>query len=107
MMSEINDKLLFVKYLTEFNSKVNSVITGQMSYLSSKERISLCILIRPDLAEQMLGYAFPGDVIKQQQLLSYFAVQQALVCEVYKMPVYVSTKLSKSILQVVGEVEWK
>jgi hypothetical protein len=107
MLVPTTDQEKYIKYLTEFNSKINSVITKQISYLSKNSRIPIAIFIRPDLAEQMLQYSFPEDKEKREYQLSKFAVEQIPICQIYGMPAYINIKLSKSAAMVVGEIEWK
>jgi hypothetical protein len=96
----------FSNYFIDVNSKFFSIIKTQINYLSTKGRMPLAILIRGDVAKQMLQYCYYDDFIKQQQFLSKFANSQDCICTVLDLPVYLSIKLTKSSIIVIGEILW-
>jgi len=105
--TEIVDVHKFIVYLTEVNSKLNYSITRQLGYLIKEGRQPLVILISAEICQQMLQYCFPQNVQQQQKLLSYYSINQIKLLELYNLPVYVSIKLTKSPVMVIGEIEWK
>lgn len=100
------DKEKVIYYLSEFNSKVASSISGQMLYLSKEHRIPLSILISPKLFEQILQYIC-GEKKNKQNLFNYFLQTETPICHLMGCPVYLSRKLTKSAIQVVGEISWR
>ncbi len=101
------DTEMFVKYLTEFNSRISSSITRQMNFLLTTGRQPLSITLSANILQQMLQYRFPNDVPKQQKLLSQYSINESLLCRAFGLPVYINSKLTKSPVMVVGEIEWK
>lgn len=93
------------EYLTSGNAKVAGSISGQIAYLRKEERIPISILISPVLFDHMVLTLFPDISIQNTVKNYYFSVDEA-ICYVHGCPVYLSRKLTKSLVQVVGEVEW-
>jgi len=100
------DKEKVINYLSEFNSKVASSISGQMLFLSKEHRMPLVILISPKLFEQLLQYVCE-EKEKKQKLFNYFLQTETPICYILGCPVYLSRKLTKSSVQVVGEISWR
>jgi hypothetical protein len=100
------DREAFADYLTHVNMKVGSSILAQRQYLTKTDRLLLVILLSAELLQEMLD-VLVFDLNRKHQLFSYFLNEEVPVCSVLGCPVYVSRKLTKSQVQVVGEVEWR
>jgi len=97
---------VFIKYLTEFNSKIANNILLQHKYLLSKRRTPIAIFISPPLLSQILEYCGMQEPRKLAIQDIVFYKEQPL-CAIVGCPVYVSRKLSRVPVQVVGEITWK
>ena len=96
----------FIKYLVEFNSKIANDILLQHKYLLSKFRTPFAIFISPTLLANMLEYCGMQETRKLVIQNIVFYKEQPL-CTIVGCPVYVSRKLSRVPVQVVGEIKWK
>lgn len=94
------------EYLTNFNGKLSKIINRQISYLLNKERSPLAILITANTLQNMLEYVIENKK-RRDALFHYFIEEESSLCSIHGCPVYFSRKLTLSIIQVVGEVEWK
>jgi len=94
------------EYLTSFNSKLSKIITRQISYLLSKERSPLVILITANVLQNMLEYAVENKK-RKDDLFHHFVAEESSLYSIHGCPVYFSRKLTRSVIQVVGETEWK
>jgi hypothetical protein len=100
------EKDAFQEYLAHTNLKTATSLSGQHQYLLKQDRIPIAIFISKVLCDSMIK-----EVIKDENrgrtLLGYFLTEEIPICYVLGCPVYLSKKLTKSNIQVVGEVEWK
>lgn len=96
----------FATYITNTNLKLSASISGQSLYLSKGDRIPLVVLISFSALKDMLQATVSEDV-RRQELLGLYTTYEQPVCHVLGCPVYFSRKLTKSAVQVVGEIEWK
>ena len=100
------EKEAFQEYLAHNNFRISASLSGQHQYLLKQDRLPISIFINRELYDVMAI-----DVIKDEQrrqsLLGYFLNEESVVCHILGCPVYLSKKLTKSNIQVVGEVEWK
>ncbi len=100
------EKDAFQEYLAHTNLKTATSLSGQHQYLLKQDRIPIAIFISKVLCDDMIK-----EVIKDENrgrtLLGYFLTEEIPICYVLGCPVYLSKKLTKSNIQVVGEVEWK
>lgn len=97
----------FENYLTLINESVSKSISGQIFYLQKENRLPIAILISPETFDSMLKLAYREDVDQYNLAHSYFLNNEVPICYVSGCPVYLSRKLTKSSVQVVGEIEWK
>lgn len=102
----IEEKNRCKEYLTSFNGRLSNIINKQISYLLNKERSPLAILITANTLQNMLEYAIENKK-RRDALFHYFIEEESSLCSIHGCPVYFSRKLTLSIIQVVGEVEWK
>lgn len=93
-------------YLTSFNTKLSNIIKKQVSYLMNKGRSPLAILITANVLENILGFSVEGKE-RRDALLHHFMDEESSIGDVYGCPIYFSRKLTLSVIQVVGETEWK
>lgn len=100
------EKELCNDYLLRFNSKLAKVISNQVSFLLSKGRAALAILITATILENTLQYAVK-DSKKCKLLFHHYTNHEEPLCYISGSPVYFSRKLTRSNIQVVGEAEWK
>ena len=96
----------YSNYFTDINSQAMANITRQVNFLTRNRRVPLAILMRGDIITQMLQYVYYNDIQKQQNLLSVYANEQNCLCHILGLPVYLSIKLTRSQIIVVGEIEW-
>lgn len=96
----------FQEYLAHKNLKVSSSLSGQHQYLMKQDRLPIAIFISRLLYDEMVREVVK-DEQRRQSLLGYFLTEETPLCHVLGCPVYLSKKLTKSNIQVVGEVEWK
>ena len=100
------EKDAFQEYLAHNNFRISASLSGQHQYLLKQDRLPISIFISRELYDVMAI-----DVIKDEQrrqfLLGYFLNEESVICHILGCPVYLSKKLTKSNIQVVGEVEWK
>jgi len=110
---EINDTQLvlntegFTKYLTLLNEEVSKSIRGQVLYLQKENRLPIAILISPVIFDSMLKLTYKDSQDQYYLAYSYFINNEVPICYITGCPVYLSRKLTKSLIQVVGEVEWR
>ncbi len=97
----------FVEYLTLINKEVATSIFNQNSFLRKKDRIPLAILINPEIFEMMLKLVYADNEEKYKQAYTYYINNEIPLCYILGCPVYLSRKLTKSKIIVIGEVEWK
>lgn len=96
----------FLNFLTEHNKVVSSSIFSQHQYLLKKHRVVLCILLSPGLFAQALSFVYSTDTQKKNYIFSYYVNTGNPICSMLGAPVYLSRKLTESLVQVVGEVTW-
>ncbi len=97
----------FVKYLNLINTNISVSINNQNYYLKKNERIPLIILINPSVFDSMLNLIYKDDKDTLYKVKSYFLTNESPICHILGCPVYLSRKLTKSEVMVVGEVSWK
>jgi hypothetical protein len=98
----------FVKYLTYQNEEVYDSILRQSSYLRKNNRIPLIILISPVVFDCMINFVYRDYSQEDRNAIkSYFFTKEKPICYILGCPVYLSPKLTKSSIMVVGEIEWK
>lgn len=96
----------FIKYLTLINTQVSKSINGQIRYLQKENRIPLVILISPEVFDSMLKLIYRDDIEMYNLVHSYFLNKEIPLCYISGSPVLLNRKLTKSTVQVVGEIEW-
>ena len=101
------DRSKIVKYLVEFNSKIANSISAQNLYLTKENRIPLMIIINFDTLSQCLQYVYNNDSKKIEETKNYILLHNYPICYILGCPVMFSNKLTKSPIQVVGEIQWK
>jgi len=75
----------------------------QIKYLQRKERIPLIVLISFDaLKKAVIATGAPEGL----RALNRVLVMEGPICVISGVPLYFSDKLTRSPIQVVGEVEW-
>jgi len=94
------------EYLMRFNTKLSNVITKQISYLLNKSRSPLAILITANVLENILSYSV-NNKERRDTLLHHFIDEESSLGTIHGCPIYFSRKLTLSVIQVVGETEWK
>jgi len=94
-------------YFTHFNTKIANSISGQRLYLTKEDRLPLIILINIGLLDQCLQYACENNKKRIEEIKNYIISNETPICHVIGCPVVLSNKLTKSQIQVVGEVQWK
>lgn len=97
----------FVEYLTLVNEEVATLINNQNFYLRKKDRIPLTILINPEIFDMMLKLVYKDNIEEYNKVHSYFINNEIPICFILGCPVYLSRKLTKSKVMVIGEIEWK
>jgi hypothetical protein len=100
------ERQAFITYLTYKNASVASNISRQSLYLGKENRVLLAILLSPETFDEMLVDTIK-DEGRRSKILSYYANVEIPLCYIAGCPVYLSRKLTKSDVQVVGEVQWK
>jgi ferredoxin len=95
------------KFFIEFNTKIANSISGQQFFLSKENRIPLVILISPILLDQCLQYACNNNSERIEELKNYIISHEIPICFILGCPVYLSRKLTKTPIMVVGEIIWK
>jgi hypothetical protein len=95
----------FLRFLTVENREISSSILGQRQYLAKSERLPIMVIVSAELLDLLLRSTVPEDA-RRQRLQAYFVTGGPL-CDVLGCPVYFSLRLTKALVQVVGEVEWK
>ena len=96
----------FQTYLNYSNKQASSSLLAQIQYLSKNDRIPLAILISDELLNAMLRFTI-GDDSRISVIKAFVLNKQHIICHIAGSPVYYSRKLTRSKIQVVGEVEWK
>lgn len=94
-------------YLLEIDSESSSSISSQISYLKRESRIPLAILISSVQLMKMLKHFTVDKPLQYQHLFSYYINSNSALCYACGCPVFFSSKLSQSLIQVVGEVRWR
>ena len=100
----IKDK--FVRYLIEDNYEVSASISGQNQYLRKEARLPLVILISSEVLDKMLIHVFPV-IEERMKVHSLILLNEVPLCYILGCPVYFNRKLTRSSIQVVGEIMWK
>lgn len=95
-----------VTYLIETNKELSASIAGQITYLRKMDRSPLSILLSFAAFEAMLN-ALGYDLARRERIKAFVAIAEASIAYIAGCPVYVSRKLTKTPVQVVGEVDWK
>jgi hypothetical protein len=93
-------------YLTQQNKKVAGAMLAQFQYLVKEEKSPIAMLIQWGLLQEALKLV-SADIERIKSLEQYFMLNDAVVCYCMGCPVYVSKKLTKTLLQVVGEISWR
>jgi hypothetical protein len=93
-------------YLTQQNKKVASAMLAQFQYLVKEEKSPIAMIIVWNLLQEALKSVIE-DIDRMKQLEQYFLLNDVAICYCMGCPVYVSKKLSKTLLQVVGEIYWR
>ncbi len=96
----------FQEYLAHKNLKISASLSGQHQYLMKQDRLPIAIFISRVLYDEMIKEVVE-DGQRRQSLLGFFLNEEIPLCHILGCPVYLSKKLTKSNIQVVGEVEWK
>jgi|GEM_PF-2894517 hypothetical protein len=98
----------FQEYLAHTNLKTSTSLSGQHQYLMKQDRLPIAIFISRTLYDEMVKSVIE-DEKRRRSLLGYFLTEESYIClcHVLGCPVYLSKKLTKSNIQVVGEIEWK
>lgn len=85
-----------------------NLLTSQSNYLRKKDRIPIIIVTSVAFFNKVI------DVLKLEhssELLNsvqYLAIEKnQAICKILGSPVYVSSKLTRADIQVVGEIEWQ
>lgn len=95
-------------YLTLLNEDVYRSITKQSNYLVKQNRIAVAILISAELFDMMINIVYRNESKEQRKLVrAHFINNLSPICFILGSPVYLSLRLTKSQVQVVGEVEWQ
>jgi len=109
--SDIKDLTLyvdkFINYLTLVNTEVSTSINHQSFFLRKNDRIPLFILINPEIFDSMLKWSYQEEDEIYQKVHAYYLNNEIPLCYILGCPVYLSRKLTKSKVMVVGEIEWK
>ena len=100
-----SERQAFIDYLMK-EPKLASMISGQHAYLLKEDRIPLAVLISAQVLDGMLVVAIPQE---NRRLFAHRCVitGEEPICHVLGCPVYFSPKLTRSLIQVVGEVSWR
>ncbi len=93
-------------YFTQKNKKVANAMLAQFQYLVKEEKTPLLMIIQWKLLQEALDNVIQ-DFEKRKCVEQYFLLNDAIICYCMGCPVYVSKKLSKTLLQVVGEIQWR
>lgn len=94
-------------YLLEVDSEASTLISSQISYLRRESRIPLVILISSVQLMKLLKHFTSENPHRYQFLLSHYINQTSSLCSISGCTVFFSSKLSQSLIQVVGEVRWR
>ena len=97
----------FITYLTFTNTEVSVSINNQNFYLKKQDRIPIAILINPEVFDMMLKLVYKDDEFVYSHVHTYILNNEIPICYILGCPVYLSRKLTKSKVMVVGEIEWK
>lgn len=98
-----NDLRLVGDTLTNDKDLLLSIV-NQAKFLRKNDRIPLAILISFETLRNAVYKVYEGSHFDKK--LAAFSNSAAPICFIVGIPVYFSTKLTKSPAQVVGEVEW-
>lgn len=94
------------RFLTATCKETSSSLSGQNQYLAKEGRVPLAVLMSYSLFEDAL-HAISTSEEHYKALHSHFSIVEEPLCYVMGCPVYLSRKLTKSRVQVVGEITWK
>ncbi|MCK9542545.1 MAG: hypothetical protein M0R03_11015 [Novosphingobium sp.] len=100
------EKEKLIKYFTEFNSKLSASISGQYLFLSKEGRLPLAIFINIAILDQALQYVYDNNKEKINKIKNFIISHETPIFYIMGCPVYLSSKLTKSSVMVVGEVAW-
>jgi len=100
LLAEDYHKLVDILTSKEFLTTV----MNQVRFLQKNDRIPLAILISFETLRNAAYQAFEGSHFDKK--LAALSNSNALICVVAGLPLYFSEKLTRSPVQVVGEVEW-
>lgn len=95
-----------IDYLTSFNGHLSNIVSGQISFLTKKNRSVLALLISANILDNTLAYAVEDDR-RREALFRHYTADETPIFYLYGSPVYFSRKLTLSPIQVVGEAPWK
>lgn len=93
------------KFLSE-DPKISSSILGQHQFLRKENRIPLVILISSKTLNAALDTVCQ-TAERKQLLISHYLCEGGPLCTILGCPVYFSSKLTLSPVQVVGEIQWR
>lgn len=100
------DRAKFATYLVETNKQLAGSISGQIAHLRKNDRLPIGILISAETFLEMvktMGY----DTLRKQAVIDHIMLVGDPLAHVAGCPVYYSSKLTKTPIQVIGEIDWK
>jgi hypothetical protein len=99
------EETLSFQYFFSTQQKIASAISGQIQFLNKKDRIPLQIIISSVLLKKLVDTCIK-DEKRGEKVFRLIIDKEQPICYIAGCPVYVSRKMTKSDVQVVGEVEW-
>jgi hypothetical protein len=92
------------KAITAYQPLMESLMK-QSYYLQRNERIPIAAFLSFETLQEIIEPLFPEPY--RAKVLSYIVSIETPICIIAGMPLYFNRKLTKSAVQVVGEVEWQ
>ncbi len=87
------------------NQRFLDSVMRQILFLQKNERIPLAIFVSFNMIQDIIAKELTGE--DYTKAIGLFTETDGPICFISAIPVYFSRKLTKSLAQVVGEVEWE
>lgn len=97
------DRAKITQNMQENQAFLNSALR-QISYLKENDRLPIAIFINFAFLQEIIELSLPQS--KHNPAISILTETDGPLCLISGIPVYFNRKLTKSTVQVVGEVEW-
>jgi hypothetical protein len=102
-----SDRDVLIQFLTNVNTPIANSIAGQHQFLSSKQRQAVVILISAEVLDESLIVLTKDEPERYHALKSNIILSESPICYILGCPVYFSSKLGDTPVQVVGAITWR